>query len=135
MQMPYTLTFSRQVEIADDGQYINGCCIGGDVVLDRLLPALRSKYGNELHANQEDWGWFAWFEDGPIKLAVDISTDDDRSKFQVLLSARRPRFILSDKVEDCAELETLRELVVQRLTDWPVSNLSVQRVNEKHFPA
>lgn len=135
MQMPYTLTFSRQVEIADDGQYINGCCIGGDVVLGRLLPALRSKYGNELHANQEDWGWFAWFEDGPIKLAVDISTDDDRSKFQVLLSARRPRFILSDKVEDCAELETLRELVVQRLTDWPVSNLSVQRVNEKHLPA
>lgn len=135
MQMPYTLTFSRQVEIADDDQYINGCCIGGDVVLGRLLPALRSKYGNELHSNQEDWGWFAWFEDGPIKLAVDISTDDDRSKFQVLLSARRPRFILSDKVEDCAELETLRELVVQRLTDWPVSNLSVQRVNEKHLPA
>ena len=133
--MPYTLTFSRQVEIPDADQYINDCCIGGDVVLDRLLPALRDRYGNDLQSNQEDWGWFAWFEDGPIKLAVDVSTNDDRSEFQLMLTSRRPRFILSDKVEDCAELEVLRELVVQQLTDWPVSNLTVQRVNEKYLPA
>lgn len=128
--MPYTLTFSKQVEIADTDLYINDCCIGGDVVLDRLLPALREKYGNDLRPNQEDWGWFVWFDDGPIKLAVDISTDDDRSKFQMQLTSRRPRFILSDKVEDGAELEALRELIVQRLKDWPVSKLTVQRVNE-----
>jgi len=104
-------------------------------VLDRLLPALRNKYGDDLQSNQEDWGWFAWFEDGPIKLAVVVSTDDDRSTFQVMLTSRRPRFILSDKVEDCAELEALRELVVQQLTDWPVSNLRAERVNEKYLPA
>ncbi len=128
--MPYTLTFSKQVEIADTDLYINDCCIGGDVVLDRLLPALREKYGNDLQWNQEDWGWFVWFEDGPIKLAVDISTDDDRSKFQMQLTSRRPRFILSDKVEDGTELEALRELIVRRLKDWPVSKLTVERVNE-----
>lgn len=133
--MPYTLTFSRQVEISDADQYINDCCIGGDVVLEQLLPALRGRYGNDLQSDQEDWGWFAWFEDGPIKLAVDVSTDDGRSQFQLMLTSRRPRFILSDKVEDCAELEALRELVVQQLTDWPVSNLTVQRVNEKDRPA
>lgn len=128
--MPYTLTFSKQVEIADTDLYINDCCIGGDVVLDRLLPALREKYGNDLQWNQENWGWFVWFEDGPIKLAVDISTDDDRSKFQMQLTSRRPRFILSDKVEDGTELEALRELIVRRLKDWPVSKLTVERVNE-----
>lgn len=128
--MPYTLTFSKQVAIADASLYINDCSIGGDVVLDQLLPALREKYGDRLQSNQEDWGWFAWFEDGPIKLAVDISTGDDRSQFQMLLTSRRPRVILSDKVEDGAELEALRELLVQRLTAWPVSNLTVERVNE-----
>lgn len=128
--MPYTLTFSKQVAIADAGLYINDCCIGGDVVLDHVLPALREKYGDRLQSNQEDWGWFAGFEDGPIKLAVDISTGDDRSQFQMLLTSRRPRFILSDKVEDGAELGALRELIVQRLTAWPVANLQVQRVNE-----
>lgn len=128
--MPYKLTFSKQVEIADTDLYINDCCIGGDVVLDRLLPALRAKYGNDLQSNQEDWGWFVWFEDGPIKLAVDVSADDACSKFQMQLTSRRPRFILSDKVEDGAELEALRELIVRRLTDWPVSKLTVERVNE-----
>lgn len=128
--MPYTLTFSKQVEIADTDLYINDCCIGGDVVLDRLLPALREKYGNDLQSNQEDWGWFVWFDDGPVKLAVDISADDDRSMFQMQLTSRRPRFILSDKVEDGAELEALRELIVRRLKDWPVSKLTVEWVSE-----
>lgn len=133
--MPYALTFTKQVETPGVDEYINDCCIGGDVVLDRLLPALRNRYGDDLQSNQEDWGWFAWFEDGSIKLAVDVSTDDDRSKFQVMLTSRRRRFILSDKIEDCAALEALRELVVQQLTDWPVSNLTVERVNEKYLPA
>lgn len=100
------------------------------MVLDRLLPALRERYGNDLQPNQEDWGWFVWFQEGPIKLAVDVAADDDRSKFQMQLTSRRPRFILSDKVEDGAELEALRELIVRRLKDWPVSKLTVERVNE-----
>jgi hypothetical protein len=132
--MPYALTFIKQVETPVADEYMNDCCIGGDVVLDRLLPALRNKYGNDLQSNQEDWGWFAWFEDGPIKLAVDISTEDEGSTFQLLLTSRRPRFILGDKVEDCIQLESLRELVVKELTTWPVSNLTVQRVNDKNLP-
>lgn len=134
--MPYALTFSKQVEIADPDQYINDCCIGGDVVLDRLLPALRRRYGDDLQSNQEDWGWFAWFDEGPVKLAVDIFTDDHKNlEFQVLLTSRRPRLILRDRVEDGAELESLRQLVVRELTEWPVSGLTVQRVNEKYLPA
>lgn len=134
--MPYALTFSKQVEIADPDVYINDCCIGGDVVLDRLLPPLKRRYGNDLQSNQEDWGWFAWFNEGPVKLAVDIFTDDHKNlKFQVLLTSRRPRLILRDRVEDGAELDFLRELVVRELTEWHVTSLTVQRVNEKYLPA
>ncbi len=132
--MPYALSFSKKVEITDPDQYINDCCIGGDVVLDRLLPTLKEKYG-DLQSNQEDWGWFAWFEDGQVKLAVDIFTDDhEAQQFQILLTSRRPRFILKDKVEDGSELEALRDLVVRELTEWSVSGLAVQRVNERYLP-
>ena len=46
----------------------------------------------------------------------------------------RGGFILGDKVEDCIQLESLRELVVKELTTWPVSNLTAQRVNDKYLP-
>lgn len=132
--MPYIVTFSKVFGVLDSDLYINDCCIGGDVVLDRLLPALREKYGG-LEANQEDWGWFAWFEQGHVKLAVDIFTEDFKThQFQIFLTSRRPRFILGDKVEDGPELEALREIVVGELTDWSVVDLTVERVNEKYLP-
>lgn len=53
--MPYILTFVKPITIAHSEQYINDCCIGGDIVLDQLLPGLRARYG-ELQSNQEDWG-------------------------------------------------------------------------------
>jgi hypothetical protein len=34
--------------------HINDCCVGGDVVLERLLPSLRERYGDELVPVQED---------------------------------------------------------------------------------
>lgn len=132
--MPYALTFIKQVELSRPDEYINDCCKGGDVVLDRLLPALRMRYGNDLQSNQEDWGWFVWFKDGPVKLALDIATDDDGSTFQLHLTSRRPRFLLSDKIEDSPELESLRELVVKELFAWAVSNLTVERFNEQYLP-
>ena len=134
--MPYTVTFTKRVDISDAEQYINDCCFGGDVVLDRLLPSLKERYGDDLEANQEDWGWFAWFQEGPLKLAVDIFTDDPKGmQFQVLLSSRRPRFLLKDEVVDGVELDVLRELVIRVLTAWPVADLSVQRVDKSYLPA
>jgi len=38
--MPYAMKFTKQVEPSEADEYINDCCIGGDVVLDRLLPVL-----------------------------------------------------------------------------------------------
>ena len=133
--MPYIVTFVKPVRITDREQYINDCCIGGDVVLDRLLPSLRERYGDDLQSNQEDWGWFAWFEDSGVKLAIDVHTGDDSTgEFQVHLTSRRPRFLLGAKVQDTPELEQLRELVLAQLHSWPVEQLVVERTDENYMP-
>lgn len=133
--MPYIVSFVRPVQIADREQYINDCCVGGDVVLERLLPSLRGRYGADLQSNQEDWGWFAWFGQSGVKLAVDVHTSDpDVGEFVVHLTSRRPRLLLGTKVQDTPELEQLRELVISQLESWPVERLSVERVDEKYMP-
>jgi hypothetical protein len=133
--MPYIVGFVKPVSIADPEQYINDCCIGGDIVLERLLPALRERYGSDVQSNQEDWGWFAWFEQSDIRLAVDVHTHDHTlGEFQLHLTSRRPRFLLGAKVQDTPELEQLLELVVSQLRSWPVERLAVERVDEKYMP-
>ena len=132
--MPYILSFVKSVPVSDPERYINDCCIGGDVVLDRLLPVFRERYGN-VQANQEDWGWFAWFEQAGIKLAVDVHTNDHSAgEFQVHLTSRTPRLVFGTKIQDTPELEALRELVVSRLRSWSVMNLEVERADEKYKP-
>ena len=132
--MPYALTFRKPVVITDREQYINDCCIGGDLVIGRLLPALRAKYG-ELQSNQEDWGWFAWFEQSGVKLAVDVFTNDEAAgEFQAHLTSRKHRLLLGAKVQDTPELEALRELVVKELEAWSVAQLQVERVDAKYMP-
>jgi hypothetical protein len=133
--MPYIVSFLKPVSVPDREQYINDCCIGGDLVLEQLLPALRERYGH-LESNQEDWGWFAWFEDSGVKLAVDVHTNEEASgAFQIHLTSRRPRLLLSAKIQDTSELEILRELVVSSLQTWVVNELEVERVNEKYQPS
>src|SRR4051812_8091495 len=100
-QVPYALTFSKAVQVTDSGQYINDCCIGGDVVLDQLLPTLRKRYPGA-SAIQEDWGWFSWFDFEGTKLAVDVHTLEQNS-FQIHLTSRKSRFLLPAKVVDVPE--------------------------------
>lgn len=133
--MPYIVGFSKPVPVADADQYINDCCIGGDVVLDRLLPALRERYGSDLQSNQEDWGWFAWFEESGTKLAVDVHTENAESgAFQIHLTSSRPRFLFGPAIQDTSELEQLKDLVLSELRSWQVDQLSTKRVNEKYIP-
>jgi hypothetical protein len=133
--MPYIVSFTKPVSITDRERYINDCCIGGDIVLDRMLPALRERYGADLQMNQEDWGWFAWFQQSGVKLAIDVHTKDhERGEFQLHLTSRRPRFLLGAKIQDTPELEQLRELVVSLLRAWAVERLEVERVDDKYMP-
>jgi hypothetical protein len=132
--MPYIVSFSKQVEIVDPEQYINDCCIGGDVVLDQFLPTLRERY-DDLQSNQEDWGWFAWFEHSRVRLAVDVYTQEaSAGEFHIHLTSRTARLLLRPKIHDTPELEALREIIVSRLQSWQVSKLEVERVNEKYMP-
>ncbi len=132
--MPYEISFIKQLEIAPGVRYTNDCCIGGDVVLDALLPALRERYG-ELHAIQEDWGWFIWFPVGGKELAIDVGTRDPAiNEFCIHLSSRIRRFLRADIIEDTADLEQLRELVVTGLTGWLGSVPAVERLDNKYMP-
>jgi hypothetical protein len=74
--VPYQLSFTRRVAVTDREEYINDCCIGGDIVLNQLLLALRARYGDQ-RADQEDWGWFIWFRKGDVRPATDVFTDDE----------------------------------------------------------
>jgi len=61
--MPYEISFAKQVPLLDREEYINVCCVGGDAVVNQLLPSVRSRY-IDIQTNQEDWGWFIWFNKG-----------------------------------------------------------------------
>jgi len=116
--MPYEVSFTKRVPINDREDYINECCVGGDAVRDRLLPAVRARYG-DVDTNQEDWGWFIWFRQGHVNLAIDIFTDDpDEGAFRIHLTSRTKRLLLFDQIVDTPELDELRALVVTDLSEW-----------------
>ena len=41
--MPYEVAFTKRVLITDREQDINECCVGGDAVVDSLLPSVRER--------------------------------------------------------------------------------------------
>lgn len=132
--MPFSIRFRKPVDVTEAEPYINDCCIGGDVVLEHLLPALRQTYG-DLEPTQEDWGWFVWFEHVGVKLAVDVFTQDPlTNEFEIHLTSRKARLLRSARVVDTPELEALRQRVVSSLEAWPVTSLIVERLDEKHMP-
>jgi hypothetical protein len=118
--MPYALSFKKAVTITDRDQYINECCVGGDVIVDQLFPTVQGHTGyTKIHSNQEDWGWFIWFRKGDVHLAIDIHTDDpDRGEFRVRLTSSVKRFLWRYDEVDTPELDELRDLVIANLEDW-----------------
>lgn len=127
--MPYEVALRRKIDAADPDRYINPCCFGGDVVSDRLLPAVRNTYSS-IQAEQEDWGWFIWFRKGDVRLAVDIFCDDpETGDFRIRLTSRRRRMIFFDREVDTAELEDLRALVVRELDAWTGTPCEVRKIS------
>ena len=124
--MPYELAFKKPVQISDRGQYINECCVGGDIVVNRLLPGIRARY-RDIQTNQEDWGWFIWFRSGDVKLAVDVCSDDgDAGEFRIRLTSRRTRLLFESTI-DTPELGELKAHVESELQSWGVSGLVAER--------
>ena len=126
--MPYEVSFTRRVPIVDREQYINDCCVGGDVVANRLLPVVRGRY-EDIDTSQEDWGWFIWFRKGPVRLAIDIFTDDpDAGEFRIHLTSRTRRLFVFDSAVDTPELEELRALVAADLAAWAEGPVEIQAI-------
>jgi hypothetical protein len=124
--MPYEIAFTRPVPISDREQYINECCVGGDAVVDALLPAVRERYA-DIQTNQEDWGWFIWFKKGPVKLAIDVHSDDgDAGAFRIRLTSQTRRLI-GYKEADTDELDELRALVEAELRRWSATDVTVEK--------
>lgn len=122
--MPYEIAFTKSVTILNREQYINECCTGGDVVALALLPAIKARFTDIQH-EQEDWGWFIWFRQADVKLAVDIFTDDaDAGQFRIMLTSRKKK-LLFDKVADTPELDELRALVVAELEKWQANGITM----------
>ncbi len=127
--MPYAMSFRKSVAIVDRNQYINECCVGGDIIVDRLLPSVRERYSG-IQTNQEDWGWFIWFQDDNAKLAIDVHTEDaDAGDFQIRLTSRVKK-LWFDKVADTPQLDELRRLVESELKTWGVRGLRVEQVED-----
>jgi len=132
--MPYEVSFTKRVEIADREQYFNDCCVGGDVVVGRLLPSIRARY-EHVQTEQEDWGWFIWFRRGDVRLAIDVFTDDsDAGAFRIRLTSRRRRSLVFERVVDTPELDDLRALVVADLDAWVGGHVKIARVDGDYRP-
>jgi hypothetical protein len=127
--MPYEVSFTKYIPVVDREQYINDCCIGGDVVVNQLLPSVRARY-TDLQTDQEDWGWFIWFRNGNVRLAIDVFTDDpDEGRFRVRITSRFRRLLVLDTVVDTPELEDLRTLIESELAAWVGSAPNVIRLD------
>ena len=116
--MPYEISFTKSVAVVDENIYINQCCRGGDVVRDRLLPIVEREFENVL-TGQEDWGWFIWFHMGPVRLAIDIFTDNaDRGAFRIRLTSSHRRLLIFTAVVDTPELDGIKNMVMSDLIEW-----------------
>jgi hypothetical protein len=131
--MPYALTFKKTLPALDERDYINRCCIGGDLVVDRLLPAVTTRY-REIQSNQEDWGWFIWMKSGVVDLAIDIHTEDEvMGGFRIHLTSRVKRWGLFTRVEDTPELEQLRTEVIAQLESWVDSAITTTHLDREYM--
>jgi len=125
--MPYEISFTRLVALADRDDYINECCVGGDAVVDALFPAVLAAGYKNLQRNQEDWGWFIWFTKGSVKLAIDVHTDDgDAGEFRIRLTSQTKR-LLGYKEADTPELDELLKLVESALKKWSATGIAISR--------
>jgi hypothetical protein len=131
--MPYELSFTKPLPPLNREDYINECCVGGDIVVDHLLPSVRAKY-TDIQSNQEDWGWFIWFRKGSVGLAIDVFTEDsERGEFRVHLTSSTKRLLVLNNIIDTTELEELRTLVVTELESWTGNPIKTTHLDRNYM--
>ena len=129
--MPYEVSFKKRVQSKDREKYLNYSCIGGEVVVERLLPSVRSRY-THIQTNQKKFGWFIGFRSGAVRLAIVVHTDDPgEGTFRVRLTSRVKRLLVFDSVVDTRELDDLRTLITTALREWG-ENVAVIHVDRDY---
>lgn len=83
--MDFELIVPKVFEDIPERQYINPCCIGGDVVLIQFKPEIASKMQIDedlIDVYQEDWGWALEFEKEKVfyLLALNNNSEDKSNK-------------------------------------------------------
>lgn len=132
--MPYEITFRKSLKVDDKAAYINECCYGGDIVADYLRPALSDRFGVP-EPFQEDWGWFLWFDDDQVRLAVDVFCDDPvAGDFRIHLTSRKKRWWRPDEVTDGPQLEELRSTIEAALGSWSDSSVRIVQLDRRYRP-
>jgi hypothetical protein len=125
--VPYELSFAKRLTVPNSDLYINDCCWGGDQIRDYLFPLVEGRFEN-IQTGQEDWGWYLWFRKPPLRLAIDIYTDDfEQGEFRVRLFCQRKKGFFDRSEIDTPELEKLKDEVVARLGHW-AGRIEVQRI-------
>lgn len=115
-EISFTKTVPLPAQVAPEF-YINECCWGCNVVRDELLPVISARY-ERVETGQEDWGWYIWFWEGPLRLQVNIQCDDPkRGEFRIRLEAQRKKFLFF-KCVDAQEIEDVLNLVKRHLELW-----------------
>src|SRR5438270_736536 len=77
--MPYEVSFKKRLTVGDragEEEYFNDCCWGGDVIGKHLEPLVARNY-QRVKVEQEDWGWYLWFEKNGVGLEINIMCDDE----------------------------------------------------------
>ncbi|UTA47152.1 hypothetical protein L1F30_13395 [Simiduia sp. 21SJ11W-1] len=135
--MPYEISFRKKVDYADEDFYFNECCYGGEHFVD-LLSHLVKEF-TDIQSEQEDWGWFIWFNNGksdPFSYAIDVFTDDiEKYEFRIhLTSNKKIKRLLwnSTIIEDSEYLESLKDRVSAVLTEYGVEHLVSVKLDKDH---
>ena len=99
--MPYDLTFTK-------------AGLGPGAVADRLLPALKQRYGDDVAS---DDGYIK-FDADDVALAIEIFLGERDGTFRVTLTSSTRRFAVLKKIEDVPELEELKRIVAGEIAEW-----------------
>jgi hypothetical protein len=125
--MAYQMEVTTKVHVVHPEIYINDCCWGGDVVCDRLLPAISATNLYEsVKTGQEDWGWYIWMQQGRAMTRIHIQCDDkDAGEFRIQLFASKKRWLLWKDI-DTPDVERVHQLIISEIKKWGTIK-SVQR--------
>lgn len=117
--MAYEIEFTTTVDVTDPGIYINDCCWGGDVVCDKLLPAVSSTglYEN-VKTGQEDWGWYIWMRQKTELTRIHIQCDDKQAgEFRIHIFSSKKRWLLW-KDMDLPDVERVQQVIISEVKKW-----------------